>query len=94
MDLIKQSLTIGQGKSAKSPEIDTFNWMNPLDWFHNYDNIYKATVFIPITMNRLAAARGARQTLDYDEADLLESEYQNRDKRLREQNNSADILGL
>jgi hypothetical protein len=94
IDLIKRSLTIGEGKSAQAPEIDTFNWLNPLDWFGNYDNIYKATLFIPITMNKLAAARGARQALDYNEASQLEKEYQDRDKRLREQNNSADILGL
>ena len=94
LELIKRSLTVGEGKTAQSPDIDTFNWANPFDWFGNYDNIYKATLFIPITMNKLAAARGGRQALDYDEAGLLEKENQNRDKRLREQNNNADVLGL
>ena len=94
MELIKRSLSVGTGKDAQSPDIDEFYWLNPADWFGNYDNIYKATVFIPITMNRLAAVRGGRQTIDHDEADTLEREYQTKDKRLREQNNSADLLGL
>lgn len=94
MELIKRSLSVGTGKDAQAPDIDEFYWLNPADWFGNYDNIYKATVFIPITMNRLAAVRGGRQTIDHDEADTLEKEYQTTDKRLREQNNSADLLGL
>jgi len=60
MELIKRSLSVGTGKDAQAPDIDEFHWLNPADWFGNYDNIYKATVFIPITMNRLAAARGGR----------------------------------
>jgi len=60
MELIKRSLSVGTGKDAQAPDIDEFYWLNPADWFGNYDNIYKATVFIPITMNRLAAARGGR----------------------------------
>ena len=75
-ELIKHSLTTGTGKDRQSPDIDTFNILNPLDWFGNYDTIYKAAIYIPITNNRQLAARLDGQKLDYDtEAAKMEKNY-------------------
>nr|DAF63666.1 MAG TPA: hypothetical protein [Podoviridae sp. ctz6O13] len=75
-ELIKQSLTTGTGKDRKRPDIDTFNILNPLDWLGNYDTIYKAAIYIPITNNRQLAARLDGQKLDYDtEAAKMEKKY-------------------
>ena len=58
IDLIKESLAIGTGKDRKKPDIDTFDWWNPFDYF-SVDDIYKAAIYIPITNNQLAAVTGA-----------------------------------
>jgi len=58
LDLIKRSLTIGTGNDKEAPEIDTFDWYNPFDWF-GVEDIYKAAIYIPITNNTNAAVYGA-----------------------------------
>ena len=90
--LIQQSLKVGTGKEATTPEIDTFNIMNPFDWFGNYDTIYKAAVYIPIDNNTLLAARLDQQKLDYDEALNLEKKYQNFEKQTRLRSTSGNVL--
>ena len=75
IELIKESLAIGTGKDRKKPDIDTFDWWNPFDYF-SVDDIYKAAIYIPITNNQLAAVTGANQHIDYDEAMQLEDKYQ------------------
>lgn len=90
--LIQQSLKVGTGKEATTPEIDTFNIMNPFDWFGNYDTIYKAAIYIPIDNSTLLAARLDQQKLDYDEALNLEKKYQNFEKQTRLRSTSGNVL--
>ena len=91
IELIKKSLTIGTGKEKEVPEIDTFNWFNPFDWF-DVEDIYKAAIYIPITNNQATAAYGANQKLDYDEQMTLEQKYRNFEKVQGIQSTSADLL--
>lgn len=91
IQLIKDSLTVGTGKDAKVPDIDTVDWYNPFDWFGT-ENIYKATIYIPITNNVGAAVRGGNQNLDYDEALKYEMKYRNFQKMNESKTTSADVL--
>lgn len=91
IQLIKDSLTIGTGKDAKVPDIDTFDWYNPFDYFGT-ENIYKATVYIPISNNVGAAIRGGNQNLDYNEALKYEMKYRNFQRMNNAKTTSADVL--
>lgn len=91
IQLIKDSLTVGTGKNAKVPDIDTFDWYNPFDWFGT-ENIYKATIYIPISNNVGAAVRGGNQNLDYNEALKYEMKYRNFQKMNDAKTTSADVL--
>ncbi len=91
IQLIKDSLTVGTGKDAKVPDIDTFDWYNPFDYFGT-ENIYKATVYIPISNNVSAAVRGGNQNLDYNEALKYEMKYRNFQKMNDAKTTSADVL--
>lgn len=91
IQLIKDSLTVGAGKDAKVPDIDTFDWYNPFDWFGT-ENIYKATIYIPISSNVGAAVRGGNQNLDYNEALKYEMKYRNFQKMNDAKTTSADVL--
>ena len=91
IQLIKDSLTVGTGKDAKVPDIDTFDWYNPFDRFGT-ENIYKATIYIPISNNVGAAVRGGNQNLDYNEALKYEMKYRNFQKMNDAKTTSADVL--
>lgn len=91
IQLIKDSLTVGTGKDSKVPDIDTFDWYNPFDWFGT-ENIYKATIYIPISTNVGAAIRGGNQNLDYNEALKYEMKYRNFQKMNDAKTTSADVL--
>lgn len=91
IQLIKDSLTVGTGKDAKVPDIDTFDWYNPFDWFGT-ENIYKATIYIPISNNVSAAVRGGNQNLDYNEALKYEMKYRNFQRMNNAKTTSADVL--
>lgn len=91
IQLIKDSLTVGTGKDAKVPDIDTFDWYNPFDYFGT-ENIYKATVYIPISDNVGAAIRGGNQNLDYNEALKYEMKYRNFQRMNNAKTTSADVL--
>ena len=91
IQLIKDSLTVGTGKDAKVPDIDTFDWYNPFDQFGT-ENIYKATVYIPISNNVGAAVRGGNQNLDYNEALKYEMKYRNFQRMNNAKTTSADVL--
>lgn len=91
IQLIKDSLTVGTGKDAKVPDIDTFDWYNPFDYFGT-ENIYKATVYIPISSNVGAAIRGGNQNLDYNEALKYEMKYRNFQRMNNAKTTSADVL--
>ena len=94
VDIIKRSLTIGEGKNAKEPEIDTKSWYNPADWFGMTDTIFKGVVYIPITNNVNAAVQGANQNLDYDEAMVQEEKYQNFDKVANQKSTNSSVLNI
>ena len=94
IDLIKRSLSIGTGKDKQAPDIDTWDWYNPIDWIFGAEDIFKASIYIPISNNQLSAVTGANQHIDYDEAMTLEQKYQNFEKNINQQTTSADILGL
>lgn len=91
IQLIKDSLTVGTGKDAKVPDIDIFDWYNPFDYFGT-ENIYKATVYIPISTNVGAAVRGGNQNLDYNEALKYEMKYRNFQRMNDAKTTSADVL--
>lgn len=91
IDLIKKSLTIGTGKDKEVPDIDTFDWYNPFDWF-GVEDIYRAAIYIPINNNVNSAVYGADHELDYDEATQQEIKYRNFEKAGRMNSTSADIL--
>lgn len=91
IQLIKDSLTVGTGKDSKVPDIDTFDWYNPFDWFGT-ENIYKATIYIPISTNVGAAIRGGNQNLDYNEALKYEMKYRNFQRMNNAKTTSADVL--
>lgn len=91
IQLIKDSLATGTGQDRKEPDIDTFDWYNPLDYFGT-EKIYKAAIYIPITSNVNAAVRGANQNLDYDESLKQELKYRNFERMSKAKTTSADIL--
>jgi hypothetical protein len=72
IELIKRSLTVGTGKDKQTPDIDTWDWYNPMDWIFGAEDIFKASIYIPISNNQLSAVTGANQHIDYDEAMTLE----------------------
>ena len=94
IDLIKRSLTTGTGKDKQTPDIDTWDWYNPMDWIFGAEDIFKASIYIPISNNQLSAVTGANQHIDYDEAMTLEQKYQNFEKNINQQTTNADVLGL
>lgn len=94
IELIKRSLTVGTGKDKQTPDIDTWDWYNPMDWIFGAEDIFKASIYIPINNNQLSAITGANQHIDYDEAMTLEQKYQSFEKNINQRPTSADILGL
>lgn len=94
IELIKRSLTVGTGKDKQTPDIDTWDWYNPMDWIFGAEDIFKASIYIPISNNQLSAITGANQHIDYDEAMTLEQKYQNFEKNVNQQTTNADVLGL
>ena len=94
IELIKRSLTVGTGKDKQTPDIDTWDWYNPMDWIFGAEDIFKASIYIPISNNQLSAVTGANQHIDYDEAMTLEQKYQNFQKNVNQQTTNADVLGL
>lgn len=76
---LKTSLATGSGKDTIYPEVDTYDgWYSIMDWFGNYDHIFKGNIYIPLNMNKTAAALGGNQTIDINTGQMLEKEYQNR----------------
>lgn len=92
--LIQRSLAIGKGKDAQMPDVDTFGWYNPADWFGWTDTIYKGVIYIPIDNNVNAAVFGANQSLDYDEAMQQEEKYQNFEKNSNQRSIDSSVLNI
>ena len=92
--LMQKSLAIGTGKNIQTPDVDTFNWYNPADWFGWTDTIFKGVIYIPITNNVNTAVFGANQKLDYDEALIQEEKYQNFEKMTQQRSTNAELLNI
>jgi len=56
-------------------EVDTYNWINPFDWFGAVDEVYHANVFIPLTNNNLQAVNAWGQTINESSALRKEADY-------------------
>lgn len=92
--LMQRSLAVGTGKNVTVPDVDTFSWYNPADWFGWTDTIFKGVIYIPITNNVNTAILGANQSLDYDEALAQEEKYQNFEKMSYQRSTGADLLNI
>lgn len=92
--LIQKSLAIGEGKDIQMPDVDTFEWYNPADWFGWTDTIYKGVIYIPIDNNVNAAVYGANQSLDYNEAMQQEEKYQNFEKNSNQRSTDSSVLNI
>lgn len=92
--LIQRSLAIGKGKDVQMPDVDTFGWYNPADWFGWTDTIYKGVIYIPIDNNVNAAVYGANQSLDYNEAMQQEEKYQNFEKNSNQRSTDSSVLNI
>ena len=92
--LIQRSLAIGKGKDVQMPDVDTFGWYNPADWFGWTDTIYKGVIYIPIDNNVNAAVYGANQSLDYNEAMQQEEKYQNFEKNSYQRSTDSSVLNI
>ena len=92
--LIQRSLAIGKGKDVQMPDVDTFGWYNPADWFGWTDTIYKGVIYIPIDNNVNAAVYGANQSIDYNEAMQQEEKYQNFEKNSHQRSTDSSVLNI
>lgn len=82
VEQLKESLSVGSGKSTKYPDIDDAGFTE-VGWgrifslgLNDYDHIFKGNIYIPLNMNKQAAALGGNQSLDTTVAHELEKEYQ------------------
>lgn len=74
---LKTSLSVGTGKERQTPDIDDYGWAEMFSLgLNGYDHIFRGNIYIPINMNKMAAALGGNQTLDTNTGNKLESEYQ------------------
>lgn len=87
---LKSSLAVGSGKNIKQPDIDEYDWSEWLmpEFINGYDYIFKGNIFIPLNMNKSAAALGSNQNLNINNAQVLENEYQQRDINFQKLNPS------
>ena len=87
---LKNSLAIGSGKNIQYPDIDEYDWTEWLmpEFINGYDHLFKGNIFIPLNMNKSAAALGGNQNLKVDTAQSLEQEYQQRDINFQKLNPS------
>ena len=82
------------GKNITTPDVDTFSWYNPADWFGWTDKVFKGVLYIPITNNVNTAVFGANQSLDYDEALAQEEKYQNFERMSNQRSTDASLLNI
>lgn len=92
--LMQKSLAVGTGKNITTPDVDTFSWYNPADWFGWTDKVFKGVLYIPITNNVNTAVFGANQSLDYDEALAQEEKYQNFERISNQRSTDASLLNI
>lgn len=89
---ITDVLNQGRSKEDKMEELDSDSYW-PGDWFGLYDEVYKASVYIPIvSYNRLAALTASGGSVTQNTGQKIEADYQ-RFQKLRTMNNSStDVL--
>lgn len=78
---LKTSLAVGTGDKTQYPDIDEYDWTEWLmpEFINGYDHIFKGNIYIPLNMNKMAAALGGNQNIDTTTGQILEKEYQRRD---------------
>jgi hypothetical protein len=78
---LKTSLAVGTGDKTQYPDIDKYDWTEWLmpKFMNGYDHIFKGNIYIPLNMNKMAAALGGNQNIDTTTGQILEKEYQRRD---------------
>ena len=74
LELMRHALSPDGGKTTY--DTDTKNLLNPLDWFGQYDEVYHANVFIPLTNNNLQAVNAWGQTINETSAIRKQADYQ------------------
>ena len=59
-------MATGSGKETQYPDIDEYDWTEWLmpEFINSYDHIFKGNIYIPLNMNKAAAALGGNQTID------------------------------
>lgn len=72
-------------------ELDTFNFLNPLDYF-GVDKIYSGVVYIPINNNKLQSITAYGNQVGESTATQLETDYQQFLKRQSTKSTSASVL--
>lgn len=72
-------------------ELDTFNFLNPLDYF-GVDKIYSGVVYIPINNNKLQSITAYGDQVDSSSATQLETDYQQFIKKQSMKSTSANVL--
>lgn len=97
--LLKTSLITGSGKTATAPKIDEYSFGDALfkgwgEWLNGYDHLIKGVLYIPIDMNRNAAAMYSGVKLSAKERESMELEYQQNPAFLNYDfnGNGADLL--
>ena len=87
--------TEGQEGSAYKFGFDRYNSLNPFDWGPGWsDKLYQGTIFIPLTENQLQAAIGAGTPIKNNQADDLESIYQQGEMQNVLSPTGSNLLGL
>ena len=65
----------------------------PWDWFGLHDRLYKGTIYIPITQNRLQGATAAGTNIKQGVSVGVESQYQRGTMRKNFNDTSSEKLG-
>lgn len=91
LNFMKEALSPDGGTTKY--EVDTFNILNPLDWF-GVDDVYHASVFLPLTNNNLQAVNAWGQTINETSALRKQADYQAdySNKLDRNLNAGSDVL--
>lgn len=85
ISMIEKALSTDDNKYTIDPD----NWYD----FNGHDNLYKGSIYIPITINEHQAQTAEGQKLSQEGAQIEEGKYQMLQKRLRAKSASKEQLG-
>ena len=83
--MIEQALSTDDNKYSIDPD----NWYD----FNGHDNIYRGSIYIPITSNIHQAQTAEGQKLYQDDATVEEYKYQRLQKMIGAKSASKDLIG-